>query len=158
MGEARRYPGARTSPREVYALAEEYRAAALALKERGRRGQPLTWAPFRLCAIHAIELYLNAFLLEQGKNAAEIRSLQHNLTQRAELALHCGMSFRARTSEHIRTLDESREYLVTRYAPELASRISQINRLTATLDEVARKVSQMLRIAPPKAIASRLSV
>lgn len=34
----------------------------------------------------------------------------------------------------------SREYLITRYGPELASTLSQINRLSATLEEVATKV------------------
>ena len=38
----------------------------------------------------------------------------------------------------------NREYLVTRYGPEMTATTSQINRLTATLDEVANKVSAMM--------------
>jgi hypothetical protein len=39
----------------------------------------------------------------------------------------------------------NREYLVTRYGAEMTSTVSQINRLTATLDEVANKVTAMIR-------------
>lgn len=35
----------------------------------------------------------------------------------------------------------NREYLVTRYDPEMTKPVSQINRLEATLKEVANKVS-----------------
>jgi len=41
----------------------------------------------------------------------------------------------------------NREYLVTRYGPEMAATISQINRLTATLEEVANKVTVMMKAA-----------
>ena len=34
----------------------------------------------------------------------------------------------------------TREYLVTRYGPELTSSLAQLTRLAATLDEVATKV------------------
>lgn len=34
----------------------------------------------------------------------------------------------------------TREYLITRYGPELTSTLAQLNRLAATLDEVATKV------------------
>lgn len=44
------------------------------------------------------------------------------------------------------SLSQDREYLITRYGPELAATTSQINRLTATLEEVAAKVT--LLIAP----------
>jgi hypothetical protein len=39
----------------------------------------------------------------------------------------------------------NREYLVTRYGPEMTSTASQINRLTATLEEVAIKVTKVVR-------------
>lgn len=55
----------------------------------------------RLCAIHAIELYLNGFLLSLGNDAKSIRSRQHNLADRSELALKRGLKLRKRTAEHL---------------------------------------------------------
>ncbi len=52
------------------------------------------------------------------------------------------------TAAHLQTLSANREYLITRYGPELAASASQINRLTATLDEVAKKVTVSLTSAP----------
>lgn len=141
------YPGGSARPDQVRALADEYRKAAAVLLKLGERGKPLTRAPFRVSAIHAVELYLNAFLLARGIEAEKIRGLQHDLPARAALAIAGGLSLRKRTLEHIRSLSAAREYLVSRYGPELAAPMSQINRLIATLDEVANKVTNALSIA-----------
>jgi hypothetical protein len=63
------------------------------------------------------------------------------------------------TLKHLGELSESREYLVTRYGPELASTASQINRLTATLGEVAKKVGAAMKKPPlrPAAGVTRLA-
>lgn len=135
-------PGELASPKQVLELAHQYRAAAHVLKAMGRRGRPLTWAPFRMAAIHAIELYLNALLLCSGLDAAKIRGLRHDLQSRKETAASLGLTLRRKTVAHIVALHQSREYLVTRYGPELASTMSQVDRLVATLDEVAEKVEQ----------------
>lgn len=140
------YPGAEISPLQAYALAEEYWLAAHALKERGRPGHPVSRCPFRLCAIHAIELYLDALLLKQGCSAKEIRSMLHRLEPRVERALAGGLALRKKTSRHIRELDEKREYMAVRYAPELALTFSQVNRLTATLDQIRGIVSSALGV------------
>jgi len=108
----------------------------------------------RLLAIQAIELYLNALLLEHDHTAAQVRGLQHNLEERAKLAAACGLVLRAKTKEHLRAMGRKREYLVMRYGPEMASTASQINRLLATLDEVGAKVSERVR---SKARPARLS-
>ncbi|QNA84461.1 hypothetical protein G4G27_11015 [Sphingomonas sp. So64.6b] len=134
------YPGALATPAQFRELADEYRDAALLLLAASERRRPLSRAPFRLSAIQAIELYLNAYLLAHGHDAAEVRKLQHDLGARTELAAAAGLKLRQKTAEHLKTLHQNREYLVTRYGPELASQTSQINRLTATLDEVGRKV------------------
>ena len=47
---------------------------------------------------------------------------------------------RKRTREHLHAMSLSREFLVTRYVPRGTS-LSEINRLQATLTEVAQKVS-----------------
>ena len=138
------YPGELATPYQVHMLAHEYRAAAIHLSSLGRPGQPLSRAPFRLAAIHAIELYLNAFLLKRGHPASEIRGLQHNLAERVKLSASYGLQLRAKTAQHINDLAENREYLVTRYGPEMTSMASQLNRLTVTMEEVSMKVSRLM--------------
>ena len=93
-----------------------------------------------MVAIHAVEFYLNAFLFRSGHSAGQVRGLQHNLAARADLAVQIGMVLRKRTREHLHAMSQSREFLVTRYVPRGTS-LSQINRLQATLSEVAQKVS-----------------
>jgi hypothetical protein len=91
--------------------------------------------------MHAIELYLNALLLQQGHDAKRIRGMQHDLGARTQLAISGGLKLRARTAQHLALMVSNREYLVTRYGAEMTSTVSQMNRLTATLNEVAKKVS-----------------
>ena len=146
-----KYPGELATPRQVYDLAEEYRRGAKALLQLGRPGKPLTRAPFRLTAIHAIELYLNAALLQRGHAPNQIRKLRHDLGTRAELA---DLRLRKLTMGHLQSLSLSQEYLVTRYGPELAATTSQINRLTATLDEVAKKVAPLISAAAGQVAAA----
>lgn len=142
------YPGETATPRQMLQLADEYRRGAEALASNGRRGQPLSRAPYRLLAIHAIELYLNALLLAVGRPPADVRALQHDLGSRAEAALAARLGLRMRTVAHLRRLSETREYLVTRYDPQGAAG-SELNRLAATLAEVGGKVAVLVgRLAP----------
>ncbi|WP_245485683.1 MULTISPECIES: hypothetical protein [unclassified Mesorhizobium] len=146
-----KYPGELASPQQIHDLAEEYRKAATLLLQLGRSGKPLTRAPFRLSAIHAIELYLTALLLHRGHDANQIRKMQHDLAARAKHTAEAGLRLRTKTANHLQSLSQNREYLITRYGPELAATGSQVNRLTATLEEVAAKVT--LLIAPPSRMA-----
>lgn len=134
------YPGAAASASQVLALADEYRRAADALLPTGRRRSPLSRAPYRLVAIHAIELYLNAWLLAAGHSPIEVRRLQHDFALRTERAVGTRLVLRKRTLDHLHRMSERREYLATRYdcAP---AEISELNRLAASLAEVAEKVS-----------------
>lgn len=141
---AKHYPGSLASPREVLRLAAEYHEAAQLLAKRGRKGQPISRAPYRLTAIHAVELYLNAFLLHSGLEHGRVRGLQHDLAARTDLSLKHGLQLRKRTATHLRTMAAAREYLVSRYGPELSSSLSQLNRLSATLAEVAGKVEPII--------------
>ncbi|ESY35261.1 hypothetical protein X747_28780 [Mesorhizobium sp. LNJC384A00] len=141
-----KYPGELASPHQIHALAEEYRKGAHLLLPLGRPGKPLTRAPFRLSAIHAIELYLTALLLHRGHDPNQIRKMHHDLAARAKHTVEAGLRLRAKTANHLQSLSQNREYLITRYGPELAATVSQITRLTATLEEVAAKVT--LLIAP----------
>ena len=135
------YPGETASAKQLLMLAKEYHTAAHTLFAQGRKGNPLSRAPCRLTAIHAIELYFNALLLHRGLTAAKVRALKHSLDERLHLAQEHGLHLRVRTADHLQAMTGNREYLVTRYGPELTATVSQINRLMATLDEVSSKVS-----------------
>ena len=132
------YPGADAKPEQILQLAEQYRVAAEALRPLGRRSKPLSWAPYRFVAIHAIELHLNALLVAKGLTPASIRGMQHDLATRTDAAIIAGLGLRKRTALHLRSLSERREYLITRYDPALSA-ASEINRLAATLEEVSSK-------------------
>lgn len=134
------YPGSNATVAQVIALADEYRRSAQSLFENGRAGKPLSWAPARLCCIHAVELYLNAFRLHDGESPEKIRSYLHDFSALADTAIAGKLRLRKRTAAHLIRMAENREYLVARYGPEVATTQSQINRLQATLDEIAGKV------------------
>ena len=138
------YPGELATPEDIRRLAAEYQKAAHYLLEFGQRGNPLSRAPYRLSAIHAIELYLNALLLHKGHKASRVRGLQHDLAARVDLAITSGLQLRIRTLAHLHTITVNREYLVTRYGPEMTATTSQIDRLTATLEEVAAKITAIV--------------
>jgi hypothetical protein len=138
------YPGEAASPRQLLMLADEYRQAAHVLQKQGRAGEPLSRAPSRLVAIHAIELYFNALLLHRGLKSAEIRALGHRLAERSRLAQGHGLHLRKLTMAHLEAMTGNREYLISRYGPEMTATVSQINRLMATLDEVGKKVSRIV--------------
>ena len=72
--------------------------------------------------------------------------MQHNLAERAKRAKVDRLQLRKRTEAHLSEMVGSREYLVTRYGPETAN-ASQINRLTATLEEIAKKVTDLMHPA-----------
>ena len=106
---------------------------------------PCRVAPCRLCAVHAIELYLNAFLLKLGHPPERIRDSRHDLAARAALANAGGLGLRRRTAIHLAAMTQGREYLVLRYDPGMAE-LPPLNRLWATLDEIARKVTRAVAI------------
>jgi hypothetical protein len=144
------YPGVPATPQQLLALADEYRLAAGELQHLHRKGAPLSLAPFRLVAIHAVELYLSAVLLAHGRQPSEIRALGHDLPTRAEFAQGVGLKLRKRTLEHLRSLCANREYLVSRYSHPPQGAASQVNQLLATLNEVASKTVVIVTGAAPK--------
>lgn len=134
------YPGEFAAPEDLLLLAQEYRRAAEAVLPLGKNGKPLTRAPYRLIALQTIELYLNAFLLISGCAAKEIRGMQHDFSAKAKLAKEKGLLLRQKTQEHIVSLYSSREYLTSRYGAEMTTKQSEITRLKATIEELAKKV------------------
>lgn len=135
------YPGDEASPEQVLALAKEYHRAAESLRGQYKKRKPLTRAPFGLAAVHAIELYLNAFLLAHGVRSTELRGMQHDLSKRLTRAAEKGLVLKDRRAKHIEEISEAREYLVMRYGPELTGTGSPLNKLEATLNELERKVA-----------------
>lgn len=139
------YPGDNATPRELLRLAQEYqRAAHHLLEAAAHAGKTPADSPWPWNAIHAIELYLNALLLFQGLDMPEIRGMHHDLAKRAARAAEGGFVLRRRTAAHLAALTSNREYLLARYEPGAGVAISQSNRLTATLDETAKKVAAKL--------------
>ncbi len=142
------YPGSGTSVGQLLDLAEEYHAAHIQLLLSPNSGLPHASAPARLLAIHAIELYLNAYLLHKGVGPQSLRGLQHDLSKRTALAIEHGLVLRKRTADHLSSMHAAREYLSARYGPDLAKTWSELNRLTATLQEVFKKVYPPLTCRP----------
>lgn len=130
------YPGDTAEFDEIADLANVYYEAAMALFPLGRKGSLHSYAPARLCSIHAIELFLNAFLRREGLANANIRARCHNL---ADEDFVSKLDLRKKTSEHLAVMTRKREYLISRYAPELAHQHTELNRLQATLIEVRDK-------------------
>ena len=136
------YPGSEATVGQLLGLADEYFKAAYGLLSQVSRIDPRTSsAPARLCAIHAVECYLNAFLMFHGMSREEVRGLQHNLAKRTELAVAKGLKLKVKTHAHLVRLNDQREYLVVRYGPERVSSLTELNRVFATLKEIGSKVS-----------------
>lgn len=127
---------------QIMQLAAEYCRAAKSQMDVGRKGEPLSRAPARLLAIHAIELYLNATLLNIGHTPKSVRGMQHDLSKRAA-DVQDSLKLRKRTFAHLTALTTNREYVVSRYGPEMTTNLSQTNRLMATMEELATKATAL---------------
>lgn len=139
------YPGEESTPEELLALADAYKRAAETLLPGSLRGEPHSQAPYRLLAIHAIELYFNAFLVAAGLPPDRVRGYQHNLARRTPLARFHRLILKKKTESHLEALTLGREYLATRYDPRAAAAYP-LNRLKATLNEVAEKVRKIINL------------
>jgi hypothetical protein len=141
------YPGDRASARDIRLLAEEYHHAAHRAAGDIRPGEPLSAAPLRLLALHAVELNLSACLLLDGLTWPAIRRMGHDVGARLEAATAAGLVLRRRTAAHLVAAARDREYLISRYGPDCQANVSQVSRLLATLDEVGRKVGRTFEAA-----------
>jgi len=136
------FPSSAADVQGVLNLAMQYQDATIKLGEPSPKPSQV---PRHLLALHATELYLNAFLLAKGVAPTTIRGFRHDLGERARIASEAGLVLRKRTVAHLATLSASNDYHVIRYASELLSPLSQMNRVMATLDELSRKVRKALR-------------
>lgn len=139
---------------QMLRYAQTYHRSALCLLAEARDGDAIARAPGRFCAVHAIELYLDAFLSALGESPARLRAHGHDLRMRAALAMDLGLSLRGKTRLHLIRLTLDREYLALRYGPNRAASLSELNRLTATLAEIARKVQEFPATAPSRKVAA----
>jgi hypothetical protein len=137
---AKPYPGDECTAAELLELAHAYHCAAKHLIEAEH--MPIR-APIWFVATHGIELYLNAFLLQQGHSHEDVRGLHHDFDRRAQQCIEAGLVLKKNTSTHLVAVRKDREYLQSRYAPAWRS-AHQPNRLLATLDEVAAKVRKAI--------------
>lgn len=138
------YPGSKASIGQMLDLANAYYDAATTLFKKAQKKEPLSYAPARLCCIHAIELYLNVFLRHEGVLPEQIRARMHNL---ADPAFVARLKLKNKTARHLESMTEKREYLISRYGPEQIAEHSQLNRLLATLVEIATKIGKYLSAA-----------
>lgn len=135
------YPGSQACASELLHLAEVYHQAAIELFENADRRTAISYAPARLCSLQSIELCLNAFLRHSGASCGEIRARRHGLVDETFIQT---LRLKKKTAAHLETLTEQREYLLTRYAPDLVSEQSALTRLRATLNEVMQKTKAHL--------------
>ncbi|MDR6790226.1 hypothetical protein J2Y58_003606 [Sphingomonas sp. BE138] len=149
------YPGSAASAWQILSLAHDYHNSCTHLMMRFEGEEPQTLAPARLLAIHAIELYLNALMLDAGDTPQMVRGLQHDLAGRAKRAIECGLALRPKTAGHLARLTSGKEYVAARYGPELVGSQSELNRLTATLKEVSERVSAIVAANTEARFASR---
>jgi hypothetical protein len=117
------------TPEEILGLAEEYANTAVHLFEQ--KDKALGHRPAHLCALHAIELYLHAFLKFRGATSGRIKARQHDLWHQ-EFAERLDLD--TKTCKHLRDLSETREYRTLRYAPQQPH--SPKNRMERTLQAI----------------------
>ena len=145
---AHSYPGEHSSPSDLRKLADEFKRAAEALQTIGRSGRAMSYAPYRIAALHAVELYLNALLLHEGVAAKRLRGNGHDCALRARSAATFGLKLDERTLGHLQAMAGDREYLVARYAPEHCGQLTAITRVAATLRQVAERTTALIAKRP----------
>lgn len=140
-----------TTPKALVELARSYSKASKRYIGLHKSTESLTQAPYRFAAIHAIELYLTAYLQLNRHEPKAIRELQHNLEERTARAAKAGLNLRKRTINHLGKLTSTREYVETRYHPGALKKLSQLQQLHATLNDVQQKVEAEIQpvLSPP---------
>lgn len=130
-----------SSHRELIELAASYAEAAEKLKELWKKGVPLSQAPFRFVAIHAIELYLNAYLETNDHDPKEIRGLQHDLQKKTNCAMADGLKLKLRTVKYLGKLTANADYTCARYKPASLKQPAPPSQLLAAMNDVKDKVA-----------------
>jgi len=129
-----------TTPQDVLDLADRYAEAADHLFAENRRSKPDLNMPARLCALHATELYLHAFLRFRGASAKQMRARNHDLWH--EEFNRC-LGLDAKTCRHLQELTNGRVYLSVRYPVEQVAQPCPINRMERTLEAIREKADRI---------------
>lgn len=133
-------PGDNATPQDVLVLANQYRSAFENLRRPKGAAAKALIAPAHLCAIHAIELYLHALLRQEGTPYPALRDHHHKLADMVTYECVAELNLRTKTIQHLKTMTDSREYVVVRYAPEMKHKRSNPTQVEATLKDIADKV------------------
>lgn len=123
-------------PLELLQIAAQYRSAA----ERLSGGQARGLAPFRLCALQAIELSLIACLVHLGLPSVSLRDMSHDFGKLIDAADHGGLALDDQTSARIRQFQ--RDYLALGQVPSDDAFDTHPNALlwtVRTLEDAARR-------------------
>lgn len=114
-------------------------------------GRPFWSSPRRGCPRCVNGLDGKIAVSQKNARPVQVPAMRHDLSRRTTAAA-AGLRLRKRTAAHLVQLSEQREYLISRYAPDLVTSASQVNRLSATLDEIAKKA--VPAVLPPVAAAA----
>jgi HEPN domain-containing protein len=143
------YPGDHIDGVALLGMAKSYHEAADRLRAALTPCKNGDYAPWRLLALHAIELYLSAAMLRHDHDMAVVRSSSHDLEKKLNLLLKDGMRFSEKTCHVLRLVSQDRHYVRARYAPDMVKEMMPITRLNAALSDVAALMSRQVVPARP---------
>jgi hypothetical protein len=123
-------------PQEMLDLAKSYADAAEHLFAEHRASKMSLQKPARLCALHAIELYLHAFLTFRGATDKQMKDRHHALWHE-EFSDRLGLD--AKTQQHLKDLTTEKAYLAVRYGCEPPHTMCAETRMKRTLELIREK-------------------
>lgn len=126
---------------QMLSLAHEYRKIALTLDKLEVKKRPIALAPYRFAAVHAIELYINAFLMFKGYEAKALRGANHDFAKRQKWANELGLVLHSKTIARIDQIMLNREYLAARYSISHMKHGLDFAQLEIIMVELAKKVT-----------------
>ena len=100
------------TPFGIFLLADDFLMAATTsnASQRIRTG-----GPARLLCVHAIELFLKAYLRQRGQDIDTLRAYGHRLSDMAEAAESCGLTLSISTRTKLDLLTNRNDYVRVRY-------------------------------------------
>jgi HEPN domain-containing protein len=101
------------TPFGIFLLADSYLQAA---RDAAGNSRSSTSGPTRLLGYHAAELFLKAYLREQGEQEEALRQYGHDLMQMLDRAVGYGLKPTNKTVQRIRLASATKDYVVVRYA------------------------------------------
>jgi hypothetical protein len=144
------YPGDSATAQQLLELADQYFNAALTTRAKQvKPRQRLTWAPTRLLYVHAIELYLNAWLRKKNVANATLRGMKHSLSERYNEAARLGLTLPDSAQRNLVQVEHENAYVVVRYGPERLRELSNPMQLEGSLIAVRKAVLSAFTVPAP---------